>query len=47
MKGNKEVELLPLLQKVDGLASDVKLLIERLKQMDKDIKELKQDILEI
>ena len=44
---NKEVELLPLLQKVDGLANDVKLLIEKLKQMDKDIKELKQDILEI
>jgi len=44
---NKEIELLPLLQKVDGLANDVKLLIEKLKQMDKDIKELKQDILEI
>ena len=44
---NKEVELLPLLQKVDSIANDVKLLIERLKQMDKDIKELKQDILEI
>ena len=44
---NKEVELLPLLQKVEGLANDVKLLIEKLKQMGKDIKELKQDILEI
>ena len=44
---NKEVELLPLLQKVDGFVNDVKLLIEKLKQMDKDIKELKQDILEI
>ena len=44
---NKEFELLPLLQKVDGFANDVKLLIEKLKQMDKDIKELKQDILEI
>ena len=44
---NKEVELLPLLQKVDSIANDVKLLIEKLKQMDKDIKELKQDILEI
>jgi peptidoglycan hydrolase CwlO-like protein len=44
---DKEVELLPLLQKVDSIANDVKLLIERLKQMDKDIKELKQDILEI
>ena len=44
---NKEFEFLPLLQKVDGFANDVKLLIEKLKQMDKDIKELKQDILEI
>jgi len=44
---NKEVELLPLLQKLDGLTSDVKFLIEKLKQMENDIKELKQDILEI
>ena len=44
---NKEFELLPLLQKVDGFANDVKLLIEKLKQMDKDIKELKKEILEI
>ena len=44
---DKEVELLPLLQKVDGFANDVKLLIEKLKQMDKDIKELKKEILKI
>jgi len=44
---NKEVELLPLLQKVDGFTNDVKLLIEKLKQMNKDIKELKKEILEI
>ena len=44
---NKEVELLPLLQKVDGFANDVKFLIEKLKQMNKDIKELKKEILEI
>jgi len=44
---DKEVELLPLLQKVDGFANDVKLLIEKLKQMNKDIKELKKEILEI
>ena len=44
---NKEVELLPLLQKVDGFANDVKLLIEKLKQMEKDIKELRKEILEI
>ena len=44
---NKEFELLPLLQKVDGLTSDVKLLIEKLKQMENNIKELKQDILKL
>ena len=44
---NKEVELLPLLQKVDGFANDVKLLIEKLKQMENNIKELKQDILKL
>jgi hypothetical protein len=44
---NKEFELLPMLQKLDGFASDVKLLIEKLKQMNKDIKELKKEILEI
>jgi hypothetical protein len=44
---NKEFELLPMLQKLDNFASDVKLLIEKLKQMNKDIKELKKEILEI
>ena len=44
---DKEVELLPLLQKVDGIANDIKFLTEKLKQMENDIKELKQDILEI
>ena len=44
---NKEVELLPLLQKVDSIANDVKFLTEKLKRMENDIKELKQDILEI
>ena len=44
---NKEFELLPMLQKLDNLANDVKLLIEKLKQMNKDIKELKKEILEI
>ena len=44
---DKEVELLPLLQKVDGFANDIKLLIEKLKQMNKDIKELRKEILEI
>jgi outer membrane murein-binding lipoprotein Lpp len=44
---NKEVELLPLLQKVDSIANDVKFLTEKLKRMENDIKELKQEILEI
>jgi len=44
---DKEVELLPLLQKVDGFANDVNRLIEQLKQMDKDLQVPKQDILEI
>ena len=43
---DKELELLPLLQKVDSIVNDIKFLIEKLKQMKNDIKELKQDILE-
>jgi len=41
---DKEIELLPLLQKIDGLASDVKFLIEKLKQMENNIKELRKEI---
>jgi len=44
---DKEVEFLPLLQKLDGLANDIKFLIEKLKRMDNNIKEIRKDILEI
>ena len=43
---DKEIELLPILQKLDGLTSDTKLLIKKLKQMENSIKELKKEILE-
>ena len=43
---DKEVELLPILQKLEGLTGDTKLLIEKLKQMKNNIKELKKEILE-
>jgi len=41
---DKEVEFLPLLQKVDGLAEDIKFLIEKLKQIENNIKELRKEI---
>jgi len=44
---DKEVELLPILQKLDSLTSNTKLLIETLKRMDNNIKELRKEILEI
>ena len=43
----KEIELLPILQKLEGLTSDTKLLMAKLKQMEANIKELKKEILEI
>ena len=43
---DKEVTLLPILQKLDNLTSDIKLLLEKLKQMENNIKELKKKILE-
>ena len=43
---DKEVTLLPILQKLDNLTSDIKLLLEKLKQMENNIKELKKEILE-
>jgi len=43
---DKEIELLPILQKLDDLSSDTKLLIKKLKQMENSIKELKKEILE-
>ena len=47
MDMDKEVELLPILQRFDSLAEDVKLLIDKLEQIKKDIKELRKEILEI
>ena len=44
---DKEVELLPTLQRFDSLKEDVKLLIEKLEQIKKDIEELRKDVLEL
>ena len=44
-KSDKELELLPTLQKIDSLGEDIKLLIEKLFHMENDIKELKKEIL--
>ena len=44
---DKEVEFLPILQKLDGLTSDIKFLIEKLKQMENEMKELKKKLLEV
>ena len=43
---DKEIELLPILQKLEGLTSDIKLLMAKLKQMENSIKELKKGILD-
>ena len=40
------IEFLPILQKLDSLTSDTKFLIEKLKQVENNIKELKKEILE-
>jgi len=45
-QSDKEIELLPILQKLDGLTSDTKLLMAKLKQMENSVKELKKGILE-
>ena len=47
MDMDKEVELLPTLQRFDSLKEDVKLLIEKLGHIENDIKELRKEILEI
>ena len=43
---DKEIEFLPILQKLEGLIDDTKLLTKKLKQMENSIKELKKEILE-
>ena len=47
IQSDKERELLPTLQRFDSLVEDVKLLIDKLEQIKKDIKELRKEILEI
>ena len=47
MDMDKEIELLPILQRFDSLAEDVKLMIDKLDQIKKNIKELRKEILEI
>ena len=47
MDMDKEVELLPILQRFDSLKEDVKLLIEKLEQIKNDIEELRKDVLEL
>ena len=47
MDMDKEVELLPTLQRFDSLKEDVKLLIEKLEQIKNDIEELRKDVLEL
>ena len=47
MDMDKEVELLPTLQRFDSLKEDVKLLIEKLEQIKNDIKELRKEVLEL
>jgi len=44
---DKEVEFLPILQKLDGLTSNIKFLIEKLKQMENEMKELRKELLEV
>ena len=44
---DKEREFLPILQKVDSLAEDIKFLIEKLKQIENNIKEIRKEIWKI
>ena len=41
---DKEREFLPILQKVDSLAEDIKFLIEKLKQIENNIKEIRKEV---
>tara|TARA_R100001244_G_scaffold126301_1_gene96609 strand:+ start:370 stop:513 length:144 start_codon:yes stop_codon:yes gene_type:complete len=43
---DKELNLFPTLQRIKSLDEDVKLLINKLKQIENSIKELKKGILE-
>ena len=44
---DKDIELLPILQRFDSLNVDVKLLIEKLEHIENDIKEIRKDVLEL
>ena len=44
IESDKELDLFPTLQRIDSMSEDVKLVIERLEQIEKDIKELKKEI---
>ena len=44
---DKEIKLLPILQRFDSLKEDVKLLIEKLENIKDDIKEIRKDVLEL
>ena len=46
MLSNKELELLPTLQRFDSIAEDVKLLIEKLGHIENEIKEIRKEILD-
>ena len=45
-QSNKELELLPTLQRFDSIAEDVKLLIEKLGHIENEIKEIRKEILD-
>ena len=47
MDMDKEIELLPTLQRFDSIAEDVKLLIKKLEHIENDIKEIRKDVLEL
>jgi uncharacterized protein (UPF0335 family) len=44
-KSDKELDFFPTLQRIDSLAEDVKLLIEKLERVENEIKEIKKEIL--
>jgi len=44
IESDKELDLFPTIQRIDGLGEDVKLVIERLEHIENDIKELKKEI---
>ena len=41
---DKELNLFPTLQRIDSLGEDVELLVKKLKQIENDIKEIKNEL---